>query len=151
MIWDKDKAELRLKELIELSEKALQEKPDLMVWPEAAVPNIFRPNPVYYDTNIYVAVTNLVQTYKTWLVIGADDIVPRPEARNWADIDSYNSSFLVAPNGEIAGSYQKQRLVPFGEFVPFTSWIPFLAKLVQSEGNLPPEKARSLSRSPASA
>ncbi|MDB6031768.1 MAG: Apolipoprotein N-acyltransferase [Verrucomicrobiales bacterium] len=140
MIWEKDKADLRLKELIELSKKALEEKPDLMVWPEAAVPNIFRPNPVYHDTNIYVAVTNLVQTHKVWLVIGADDIIPRPNARTWEDIDWYNSSFLVSPQGEIEGVYQKQRLVPFGEFVPFTSWIPFLAKLVQSEGNFSPGK-----------
>jgi apolipoprotein N-acyltransferase len=140
MIWDKDKADLRLRELIELSKNALQEKPDLMVWPEAAVPNIFRPNSVYYDTNIYEAITNLVQTHKTWLVIGADDIVPRPNARTWEDIDWYNSSFLVSPEGEIGGVYQKQRLVPFGEFVPFTSWIPFLAKLVQSEGNFSPGK-----------
>jgi apolipoprotein N-acyltransferase len=140
MIWDRDKASLRFSELIQLSKKALQEKPDLLVWPEAAVPSIFRPNPVYQDTNVYVAVTNLVQSHQVWLVMGADDIVPRPNARTWEDVEWFNSSFLVSPEGEIRGRYQKRQLVLFGEYVPFTKWLPFLAKMVQSEGNFTPGK-----------
>jgi apolipoprotein N-acyltransferase len=130
MIWDKQKANERFAELIQLSEQALLEKPDLLVWPEAAVPNVFR-----YETNTYFAVTNLVQKNKVWLILGADDIVIPPDAQSEKDMQWFNSSFLVAPDGAIRGSYQKQQLVIFGEYVPFTKWLPFIAGLVQSEGN----------------
>jgi apolipoprotein N-acyltransferase len=130
MIWDRNKADARFAELIQLSEKALLEKPDLLVWPEAAVPNVFR-----YETNTYHAVTNLVQQHRVWLIMGADDIVAPPDAKSEADLEWFNSSFLISPDGAIRGIYQKQQLVMFGEYVPFTKWLPFIAGLVQSEGN----------------
>ena len=135
MIWDKKQADIRFAEVINLSEKALAEKPDLLVWPEAAVPNVFR-----YETNTYQAVTNLVLKSKAWLIMGADDVIPRPNPKSEDDVDFYNSSFLVSPDGEVRGIYQKQRLVIFGEYVPLTDTIPFLAKLLQSEGNFTPGK-----------
>jgi apolipoprotein N-acyltransferase len=135
MIWDKQKANERFAELIQLSEKALLQKPDLLVWPEAAVPNLFR-----YETNTYHAVTNLVQQHHVWLIMGADDIVAPPGAKSEAELEWFNSSFLVSPEGEIHGIYQKQQLVIFGEYVPFTRWLPFIADMVQSEGNFTPGK-----------
>jgi apolipoprotein N-acyltransferase len=130
MIWDRKQADARFAEVIQLSEKALLEKPDLIVWPEAAVPNLFR-----YETNTYHAVTNLVQRHHVWLIFGADDIVAPPDAKSEADLEWFNSSFLISPDGLIRGVYQKQQLVMFGEYVPFTKWLPFIAGLVQSEGN----------------
>lgn len=43
---------------------------------------------------------------------------------------SYNSSVLVRPDGSLAGHYDKVRLAPFGEYMPFTSIFPFLRQIV---------------------
>lgn len=46
----------------------------------------------------------------------------------------YNRAFLLAPNGAAAGYYDKEQLVPFGEYLP--SWLnfPFLEALLQGVG-----------------
>ncbi len=37
----------------------------------------------------------------------------------------YNSAFLLTPDAEIAGRYDKIHLVPFGEYVPLVTWPVF--------------------------
>jgi apolipoprotein N-acyltransferase len=121
LIWDPKESTNRFQQLIQLSELALAGKPDLLIWPEAAVPNMLR-----YEPEIFEAVRKLVVTHRVWLILGADDAEPRPGAIGDKDFDFYNSSFLINPNGEIVTAYRKQRLVLFGEYVPFVRWLPFL-------------------------
>ena len=49
------------------------------------------------------------------------------------DDDEYNSLACIGQNGEIYGLYHKQKLVPFGEFVPYRklieTLIPFLSDI----------------------
>ena len=124
MIWNPGEANSRFQQLIELSQKALESHPDLLVWPEAAVPNVLR-----FDTNNLQAVTNLVRAHQVWLILGADDVLWRPNAAKDTDYDYYNSSFLVSPEGELVARYQKRKLVIFGEYLPFRRWLPFLETL----------------------
>jgi len=119
LIWDPQETTNRFRKLIELSTEALVHKPDLLVWPEAAVPNIVR-----YDPDLtYPAITNLIHTHKTWLILGADDADPDANSQNFL---FYNSSLLVNPKGEFVKTYRKRRLVMFGEYVPFQPFLPFL-------------------------
>ncbi len=69
LIWDTSRDRERFQELIQLSERALSNRTDLLIWPEAAVPSFAR-----WDTNIYPAITNLVRQHRVWLVLGSDDI-----------------------------------------------------------------------------
>jgi apolipoprotein N-acyltransferase len=64
-----------------------------------------------------------------WMIISSDDAEARPTETNY-----YNSSFLISPEGELAGEYRKQHLVMFGEYVPFTKWLPFLKWLTPIGG-----------------
>jgi len=83
-----------------------------------------------YDQETYDAVTNLVITHKTWLILGADDALPRVGSLDEREFDFYNSSFLIGPEGELKAAYRKRRLVAFGEFTPFARWFPFLKHLL---------------------
>ncbi len=123
LIWDAAESTNRFRKLIELSQLALATEPDLLVWPEAAVPNLLR-----YDPGNFAAITNLLAGHRAWMILGADDAEPRREEPGEADY--YNSSFLLSPDGRVRGSYRKQHLVPFGEFIPFARWAPFLKRLI---------------------
>ena len=49
---------------------------------------------------------------------------------------SYNSAFMVRPDGSTAAVYRKVRLVPFGEYVPFRTLLFFAAPLVEAVGGV---------------
>jgi apolipoprotein N-acyltransferase len=57
----------------------------------------------------------------------------------------FNSAYLVAPNGEVLGRYDKAHLVPFGEYVPFGKYFPFIGKMVEGVGDFKAgEKGKTL-------
>lgn len=122
-IWDSAESSNRFRQLLQLSERALAEKPDLLVWPEAATPNFIR-----WDTNLFAAVTNLVRRHGVWLVLGSDDAAPAARPRPRREHDVFNASFLINPTGEIVAGYRKRQLVMFGEYLPFHRWLPFLSR-----------------------
>jgi apolipoprotein N-acyltransferase len=139
-IWDPHESAQRLQQVLALSEAALTNQPDLLVWPEAAVPSLFRwDTNVYGGSTLYDAVTGLARRHRVWMVIGADDAAPNPEASDGADY--FNASFLISPGGEIAGIYRKRRLVIFGEYVPLARWLPFLRKFTGVTGDFTPGTA----------
>lgn len=129
LIWDPAQNTNRFEKLLRLSELALAGRPDLLVWPEAAVPNLFR-----YSEHVYTAATGLARTHRVWMILGADDAEPRASRAGAAEFAYFNSSFLLTPAGEIAATYRKRRLVIFGEYVPLEGWLPFLRHLTPIEG-----------------
>ncbi|MCX6904865.1 MAG: apolipoprotein N-acyltransferase [Verrucomicrobia bacterium] len=129
MIWNTHESEARFQQVLRLSELALATKPDLLVWPEAATPKLLR-----YDRDIYEAVTNLVRSHGVWLLLGADDAEPRGPK----EADYYNSSFLIDPQGKIAATYRKRRLVIFGEYIPLVRWLPFIKWLTPIDSGFTP-------------
>jgi apolipoprotein N-acyltransferase len=133
LIWDSTQDNARFRELLELSEQALTNEVDLLIWPEAAVPSLLR-----YHQETYDAVMHLARRHKVWLIIGADDAERRPNPRPGAEADFYNSSFLISPEGILENRYRKRNLVIFGEYVPLTRWLPFLAWFTPVQGGFTP-------------
>ena len=119
-----------------LSEKAIKQGgsgPVLLVWPETAMP-------FYINNNVYYKrlVKRLIEKYQVWLLAGAphveiDDSAPQPGKKNSKRY--YNSAFLLSPTGEIGGRYDKQHLVPFGEYIPLGKYLPLPGPLVENIGD----------------
>jgi apolipoprotein N-acyltransferase len=128
MIWNAEEAGPRLAELLKLTEAALTNKPDVLIWPEAAVPKMVRG-----DGPTARAISELARRNSTWFIIGSDDF----EERGTNEV-FFNSSFLVNPHGEFVSTYRKRRLVIFGEYVPLVDWLPFIKYLTPIDGGFTP-------------
>jgi apolipoprotein N-acyltransferase len=121
LIWNPDESTNRFQRLLDLSEQAMESKPQLVIWPEAAVPNLLR-----YDPWVQGAVTNLAIRHRVWMIIGSDDAQPSAHPSAPDDADYFNASFLIDPTGRLRARYCKQRLVVFGEYLPLQPWLFFL-------------------------
>jgi apolipoprotein N-acyltransferase len=118
LIWDPNANANRFRQLLELSESALTNQTDLLIWPESAVPE--------FDAFSYAAITNLVRTHHLWLIFNAEDYVWRSGTGTNNDYDAFNAAFLFNPEGHCAAVYHKQNLVIFGEYIPLVRWLPFI-------------------------
>ncbi|HSF69695.1 MAG TPA: apolipoprotein N-acyltransferase [Nitrospira sp.] len=100
---------------------------DLVVWPEAATPFIFEREPVYH-----LELAGMANRAAAPLLFGS------PAVRFDADRKPFllNSAYLLSPDGQLLGRYDKQHLVPFGEYIPLKSSVLFfLEKMVEGIGD----------------
>ncbi|MFC1675168.1 apolipoprotein N-acyltransferase, partial [Candidatus Omnitrophota bacterium] len=99
-----------------LSGEAARPKPDLIIWPEAAMPVVLEEEPAYIER-----VRGFAKEIDTPLVLGAlttrDDLY-------------YNSALLISAEGRILGKYDKLHLVPFGEYIPLRGVFSLLEAIV---------------------
>jgi apolipoprotein N-acyltransferase len=108
-----------------LSLEALVSRPDLIIWPETALPFYF-----LRDEALSAQVLALVRTCGVYFLVGS------PSFRTYgSQIHYYNSAFLLGPSGDVLGQYDKVHLVPYGEYVPLKPFFPFLGKIVEAVGN----------------
>jgi apolipoprotein N-acyltransferase len=133
LIWDESADAMRFRDVVRLSEQALATQPELLIWPESAVPSLVR-----YDPALLEAVTNLAVAHRAWMIIGADDMEPKPGSTDPKDRLYFNSSFLVSPQGRLEDRYLKRNLVIFGEYIPLARWLPFLKWFTPIEGGFTP-------------
>lgn len=97
----------------------------LIIWPETAVPLYFQ------DINDYHRqIIGIAKSSNNWLLIGSPGYAK--ESNVYA---VSNSAFLISPDGEIKGQYNKVHLVPFGEYVPLRKYLPFIDKIVVGIGD----------------
>ena len=137
LIWDPSNDAQRFNELLSLSEQALTNATDVLVWPEASVPKMLR-----YDQETLEGITGIARRHHVWMIVGSDDAEPRPGAADKREEpDYFNGSFLISPEGELIRRYVKRSLVIFGEYVPFRRWLPFLKYLTPIEGGFTPGTA----------
>ena len=112
-----------------LTHLALTENPDahpLIVWPETAMPFFFEANTLYAPR-----IREMAARSGGSLLLGAPGMERRPGKR---EPDVFNRAFLLGPKGETVGYYDKEHLVPFGEYLP--EWLNwgFLEALLQGVG-----------------
>ncbi len=105
-----------------LTQTVVEHGAELVLWPEAAWPR--RPSAESDEFAFHTSVP---------LIAGVATL-------DFDDIDNFhvkNSAFDVDTKGVIAGRYDKQALVPFGEYVPFAKYL-HMAKIVPELGAIEP-------------
>jgi apolipoprotein N-acyltransferase len=103
-------------------------RPDLVVWPETAVPLFFQDG-----GDLAMEVLEAVRRSGAYSIFGSPAY-----GRHDTAIHYYNRAYLISPEGEVVGAYDKVRLVPFGEYVPLKRFLPFVHRLVVSAGDFKP-------------
>ncbi len=96
---------------LELTGPATADAPDIVIWPEGALPYF-----LFEWDRALRAVSDRIGTRK--LIIG----VPRLEGYGTDDERAYNSLAVISGDADVRGArhwYDKHMLVPFGEFMPF--------------------------------
>jgi len=95
--------------------ETLSDEVRVVIWPETFVGTY-----LMYDASVLSEVKELIQGSGSYFLIGT----PHYEAGR-----TYNSAILFSPDGNVAGRYDKQKPVPFGEYLPFRSiFYPLLSR-----------------------
>jgi apolipoprotein N-acyltransferase len=120
--WDPAKQDSVVATIYRLHREAATSdpRPDLIVWPETALPFYLRLEPA-----------KLVRFVNVVREAGIPVLLGYPDARLSASGNpvTHNAAGLVLANGTFAAQYEKIHLVPFGERIPFQGLFPFLGKV----------------------
>jgi apolipoprotein N-acyltransferase len=120
----------------------LDQKPDLVVWPEGALggpinPDDTRPAKPLGGKSLKEFFGGLAKDHEFAFLIGGGTINFHDELDDdgFQTYTAYNSCYLFDQTGEITGRYDKMIPLPFGEYIPFAETFPILRKWIQGPGN----------------
>ncbi len=114
----------------QLSE-GVQDNVDVLVWPETVDQHW-----VSAEMTRLEGKDNPFEGLRRHLIFGG--LAFRLRSSDPDDADEFNSAFLMEPGGVLLDRYDKRILMPFGEYVPFASAIPFIKKIVPVPGGFTP-------------
>jgi apolipoprotein N-acyltransferase len=126
--WEKKHRKNIMETYERLTTTSVQNKPDIVIWPEAALP-------FFYNLEIpeTLWLNKLNKSLGIPMLVGGQ----RLEKNNLGKYIYYNSAYLLNPDSiDKVQRYDKIHLVPFGEFIPFSNILSFIKKLVYVPGEL---------------
>ena len=103
----------------------------LVVFPENAVAGRLNRNPTRLRPFM-----DLAARYETPVLLGGA-ARPKSGTRNFQHTHEFNRAYLISSSGQLAGRYDKMKLFPFFEFLPFEGLLPWPARY-QSAGAILP-------------
>jgi len=121
--WDESIREKTVSTYLELSREAALKGAQLILWPETALPFYYRTEP-----EIVQKLTDFAEENDVHLVFGSPDYEIRGRT-----IVLFNRAYHLYPDGR-EEKYDKIRLVPFGEYVPFKKVLAFVDRIIPGEG-----------------
>ncbi|MFH1191210.1 MAG: apolipoprotein N-acyltransferase [Candidatus Omnitrophota bacterium] len=132
--WNSRAVDFILNNYRELTVEAAKDKPDLIIWPEAAVPGVWG-----RDEAEFSQVFSLAGQLDTNLLVGAV---------SYLNQDYFNSALFINRQGALAEIYHKLHLVPFGEYIPLKNIFPFL-ETIAPIGDIRPGREYTIFKQPA--
>jgi apolipoprotein N-acyltransferase len=117
--WDPDHSRSIMSTYTVLTQEASKEKPDLIVWPEAATPGL-----VLKRVDLYSQILKIVKDAGTHFMIGSSEY-PKLQKTALESGKTGNTALFFSPEGKILSQYLKIRLLPFGEYLPMEETIPW--------------------------
>jgi len=118
--WDPAQLAASTEPYARLTEEAARKGAEFVVWAETAIPAYVR-----YDRELMNWVRDLARDQGVHLYSGFPDAQRNPEGK----VEKFNSSGLFDKRGILVDRYAKHHLLPIGEAMPFTAYLPFLAKV----------------------
>ena len=123
--WDPAYQAKTLETYLRLTRENYEFLPELIVWPETAVPFFFQD-----DVALSTEVVSMANESGAAMVFGSPAYKRTPGTINY-----YNRAYLISPDGRPPQHYDKVHLVPFGEYVPFKKLLSFVNRLVSAAGD----------------
>ncbi len=132
--WDVGMEKVSMRTLLSETEKLKKDSLALVVWPETATPFYLRTRRAYLDS-----IFTLLQNSNMHLLTGSLDY--RYTGRKEKKYDIYNSAFFLHTSSEGLQKYDKLKLVPGAEMVPFKNYLGFITKYIDfGQGDFTPGK-----------
>lgn len=130
--WSPGMKEKTVSKYLELSEGVVKktDKIDLLVWPETALPFYPAREPLMNH------IRNFSRKKRVYLLTGSPYFTVVPDKKR--PVEYFNSALLLDRLGHLVGRYNKQHLVPFGEYVPLRTYLWFVKPLVELVGDFTP-------------
>ncbi|MCB5231222.1 MAG: apolipoprotein N-acyltransferase [Candidatus Cloacimonas sp.] len=109
--------------------QAAASNPDLIIFPEAAIPDY-----VLKNSKTKAFMQRLVEETRTPIFLGLPHYEIEKVGESFA-YRYYNATTLFDSNATPLSPYYKRILVPFGERIPFMEFIPFLGEIDLGQAN----------------
>lgn len=123
---DQQKQHFMLWKIIDMSNAAGYQDRDIIISSEASYPLL-----IDLKNAEFLKIFRAKIKSKAPLIIGGD----RYERLIDDQYKVYNSIFNIDHNGAVQDFYDKQILVPFGEYIPLQKYVPFLDKIANGESS----------------
>ncbi|MEN6436977.1 MAG: apolipoprotein N-acyltransferase [Syntrophobacter sp.] len=132
--WDPAFLDETMKRYVEMTRDAVaaEHSPDIVFWPESAMPFLYA-----IDEKDSLMVNEIVRKAGKPLLFGTIGVTSLD-----GKAKLLNRAYLLDENATLRGSYAKQHLVPFGEYVPLSKVLFFVHQLVEGGMEYTPGRER---------
>jgi apolipoprotein N-acyltransferase len=122
--WKPEFRRQNLEQQGRLTREAVRQRPSaLIVWPESAVSGMLP-----QDLFLLSFFARVILDIQIPLLVGGDQH-PLYGTQEFRREKRLNSAFLLLPRSGIKQSYNKMRLLPFGEYLPYRDVLPWPSRL----------------------
>lgn len=126
--WDPYLAQDHLNVHLKLTNTAVKDHADVVIWPETSYPYSIRQKKINEET--FLDKTQLMAPILFGAIVSERQSVKRRKI--------FNSVIYADTQAKFAAQYRKVHLVPFGEYLPLKQYFGYLESLTQGVGEFTP-------------